>query len=516
MDKEFRMKNLYSVSPKEGGDTIRFAPNEAQKALFSLMKEKKNVIVLKARQLGITTAVTTFLLDETLFNRNTNSLTIAHSSEWAIATFVSKVRFCWDNFPPLLREHLGWNVDTERANQLTFNFGDGSSSTYAVSTSGRSGTFHNVHVTEFAKLCVERPLDAKEVISGAFPAVPMGGRKIIESTAEGEQGLFYQIWHEAVAGKSEFTPLFINWRYDIGQVALAPKEPLESLLGSIQEIAKKHNLSVQEANYYQAKLLMLGNDLSLLKEQYPTTAQEAFIGSGDKYFDMGVIEEYESFAKEGIKKGNFTIFSPKRDGRCYVIGADPSEGVGADHSAAVVWEVDQLKASVVATYASDACPPEDFAYLLKELSDQYGKACVVIERNNHGHAVIAVLRRIADESIIYRDTEMTGVELRESQKFGFHTTSVSKPLVMTAFKTALQERCLLIPSSDLLLEMRLLPRTEAVRTIPLMATTKHFDLLMAAVIGLYGKEFALARRPYGPTEEFQTRRVKEFDPFSAI
>lgn len=518
LSKEWRLSNLYSVSTKQGGKIQKFVPNRAQKTLYDVLLTHPRVILLKSRQLGITTFVTTYFLDDVLFNENINALSIMDKQENAIAAFDGKVRFSWDRFNPQLKKLLGWTVDTERANQLTFGFGEGKgTSSYMVKNSGRSGTFHRVHISEFGKISAERPLDAREIITGTFPAVPTDGKIIIESTAEGEIGDFADTWNNAVAGKNGFYPLFINWRYDDLEIALANEIPVTDLPTEFQDMAEEHQLSLKEVNYIWSKFLLLNRNWTLLRQEYPLTAEEAFQGSGDKLFDMEAITEMEKHVKEGKRSGNTVIYSLPKDGRTYVIGSDVAEGVFKDSSTAVVWEIDGAKTQVVATYASNEIGTTDFAYILRELSKLYNDAILAVERNNLGHAVIAILRRIMDESLLYRESNFTNVIVRENTRFGFQTSAVSKPEILQKIADSVRDFNVYIPSRDLLWEMRLCPKQEMSRTRTDEGVTRHFDLLMGAAIGYHAIPFAIEHAGHQRTElTHQVTQKEDFDPFAGV
>ena len=84
----------------------------------------------------------------------------------------------------------------DSASELLFSHNN---SSIRVATSMRSGTIHRLHVSEFGKICAKYPDKAVEVITGSIPAVPLNGILIIESTAEGQDGEFYNITQRAKA-----------------------------------------------------------------------------------------------------------------------------------------------------------------------------------------------------------------------------------------------------------------------------------------------------------------------------
>lgn len=515
-DKEWRISHLYKITDKDGRK-VTFSPNHAQAEIAKALKANKRLLILKSRQLGATTFVEIFFLDEVLFTMNVHAISLMHAREHAIDAFDRKVRYAWENFDPRLREALGWKVDTERANQLKFDFSEGSSSSYTVSTSGRSGTYRYVHVSEFGTLCAERPQQAKELITGTFPAVPEDGTIIIESTANGETGYFADMWRDAEQGKNGFYPLFLNWRFDVAEIAKATPIPLSGLPVEFHELKKRHNLSDQELSYYYSKFLLLNRDWTLLLQEYPTTPEEAFQGSGEKFFDTKAIDEQLDVAVDGTVAGNAFVYSPPKEGRHYVIGSDPSEGVGSDHSAAVVIEIDGPKPRVVLDFASNTIGAEEFGLYLAEIGRLYNNAFIAVERNSIGAAVIASLRQNYEEDLLFKEADATRTTERSTPKIGFRTTSSSKPRIMTLLNDALKDHGIVIPSKRLLRELRQCPSSELMRT-GLKDVTNHYDLAMATCIGWYAllKEAKELFSSINQTQQVTYQAPRPFDPFSAI
>src|SRR3990167_1315679 len=161
-DPEWRLSHFYKIRDKEG-KLIKFIKNSAQKH-FEEHKHTRNAI-LKSRQLGFTTNEAIGMLDESLFNKNFYSLLIAQDLETAKDIFGNKIELAWNNFP--LKEL--YEVNTDSARMLKFDFGDGTFSSIAVDSSGRSGTFSRVHITEFGLVAKKFPDKAKEIMEGTIP-----------------------------------------------------------------------------------------------------------------------------------------------------------------------------------------------------------------------------------------------------------------------------------------------------------------------------------------------------------
>ena len=272
-NKEWRMSHLYKIRDKDQ-KLITFKLNKAQ-ADFEKNRHTRNLI-LKSRQLGFTTLEAIGTLDDTLFNANTECLFIAHNLDDAKSIFRKKIRFEWENFP---RDLQGlWEVDASNAQELKFSYGDGSFSSIAVDTSGRSGTYNRVHITEFADLSKKYPHKVLDILEGTIPAVPRKGRVDIESTSQGASGEFYDMYMKAYEFGEPVSPMqykahFYNWQWDPLIETMVFKDNLPK---EFMEYQKEFALTDKEITYYHEAWLSLNKNWNSLRKEYPTTVEEAF------------------------------------------------------------------------------------------------------------------------------------------------------------------------------------------------------------------------------------------------
>ena len=273
-DPVWRLSNLYQIVDKKGRK-VPFRPNAAQ--LDFIESCSRRDIVLKARQLGITTLACLIQLDECLFNDNWRCGIIAHDLSSAAEIFETKVKFPYDNLPPEIKAAIPAVQD--RAGALSFANG----SKLMVSLSFRSGTLQRLHVSEFGKICARDPKKADEVITGALPAAESGSITI-ESTAEGQEGAFFDMTQDAIAMmdrgerlspkdyKFHFYPWFDNPEYvmDAGAVDVP-----NSLRVYFEGLAINHGIKLtddQKAWYCKESKILGGK----MKREHPSTAAEAF------------------------------------------------------------------------------------------------------------------------------------------------------------------------------------------------------------------------------------------------
>lgn len=484
LDKEWRMENLYYVTNKQG-QVVRFKMNHAQRFFFR-NRGKRNII-LKSRQLGFTTYEAIDMLDDILFTRSSlNALMFSFDEASQLDIFDNKIMLAWELFP--LKQY--YKVDTKRANKLEVKLKEGVYSAITVRSSGRSGTFQRIHVSEYAKICKKYPDKAFEIKSGTFQAVPTTGRIDIESTAEGEFGdfhdMFWDAWNRVKTGKLpspvDFKAFFFNWRWDIDEIKAIIPIPVEQMEESdkFAEIKKRHKLSDKEITYYYLKWIVSGKDWKTLRQEYPITPEEAFVASGNKLFDADIIATYKR--ENPIRKtGDWVIFEEPKRGHVYGIGADISEGIGKDSSTVVVWDFTLALPRMVARFKSDKIEPDLFAYELKWAGESYNNALVAPERNNMGRATIVKLREIYDN--IYKYTRMDEETNIETEKLGWETNLSTKPKMMYDFKTAVNNKLVHIPDGELLTECRTYDKENLREAHTTEKTTRHWDILIAAAIG---------------------------------
>lgn len=181
---------LYKIMTKgdehQPGSVVPFAPNFAQCAFMRDMHYRN--VILKARQLGFTTLIAILWLDHAMSIGDQRVGIIAHSINDATVIFRDKVLFAYNNMPEGVRKLRPLSKKTE--SELVFAHNN---SAIRVAVSMRSGTYHRLHVSELGKIAAKFPAKANEIVTGSLPAVPATGIAVIESTAEGREGEFYDI-----------------------------------------------------------------------------------------------------------------------------------------------------------------------------------------------------------------------------------------------------------------------------------------------------------------------------------
>lgn len=486
VDREWRLNNLYTVINEEG-EKIRFKMRAAQRKLLHEMHYKN--IILKARQLGFTTFICIFLLDYALFNRNKHIGIVAHTQTDASVIF-RKVKVSWEGFPQEIKDFIG--LDTVGDSKVEYEFTNGS--IMRISTSLRSGTYQAVLVTEFGKICAHFPEKAEEIITGTLPAVPAKGLVFIESTAEGEEGRFYDMVQEAMDLKDQGTALtvkdykfhFYAW-FDnpadvIEGVVLPITAEVEEYLAKVER-EQRVVFSQAQKNWYFTERKMQKDKM---KQEHPASPDEAFLSSGNKLFSVEALEAQAMNVIDPIyTDGAFKIYKKFVKGNVYMLGADVSLGIKRDSSTIVV--IDLMTGETVLTYRSSTVDPVTFAYDIKKAALDYGGCIAAPEANSTGIGTCIVLNQIYPN--VFTQVRDGMLEVQSSSKLGWLTTPGSKPKMMYELSEAFESGDIKILDKGLLAEARKFNKEDSLQASS-ATTTRHFDLLIASAIAWQMKIYA--------------------------
>lgn len=275
----WRINNLYHIVDKEG-NKVPFRMNPEQESLYRNMWYFN--IILKARQLGISTLIGLIFLDRCLFNSNVSAGIIAHTREDSEA-FFKRIKFAYDSLPDEVREIRSSSSDTK--NELSFNNG----SSIRVGMLMRGSTLQYLHISEFGKISAKYPDKATEIITGSLNTLSTGSYAFIESTAEGRSGHFYELCKQAQDLQDSKKPLTkMDWRFHFypwfqhEAYRLNPEGvviPAE-LTGYFNKVEAKTRctLDSEQRAWFCKKLESQGENM---RREFPSTAEEAFESSID-------------------------------------------------------------------------------------------------------------------------------------------------------------------------------------------------------------------------------------------
>lgn len=442
-NKDWRMSHLYKIQTKEK-KLLTYKRKLAQQN-YSIRKSNKNLI-LKARQLGFTTECLLDFLDDTIFTPNTTTAIIAHEKEKVVKLF-EIVKRAYDNIPAEIRA----TASLDNRNEIYFPELD---SKIYVTMDARSGTVHNLHVSEAH--FIPR---AEKMLAGSLEAVPKEGRINLESTGNGVGGYFYEEWEDE---QSEFSKHFYNWLWDPGYFEIATKSldemraeynALSVRYGTIADIYDRFNLTPEQFAWYIAKVR---RHKELVVQEYPTTSLEAFLATGRNVFHMIDLQKHVTKNPIERKWSDVLVWEQPLKGFKYVMGIDPAEGRGGDNSVIEVFNAHTGEQA--AEFASNYISPDRFASLAIDIGTFYNKALAVVEVNNHGHAVIQAMR--PRYSNMYRREIIDRVTKEKHDIIGWLNNGTTKPLLVDNLEESTREKGIEIYSEELIKEMRVFVQTD--------------------------------------------------------
>jgi hypothetical protein len=440
-------------------------PNRAQQE-YSRNATRRN-IVLKARQLGITTYVAARFFIQTITQPGTVTVQVAHDQESAEEIFKIVHRF-WENLP---KEMQHGALLTSRANirQIVFPRLD---SEYRVATAadanaGRGMTIHNLHCSEVARW----PRDVEETLASLRSAVPESGEIVLESTPNGAGGIFYEEWQRA--GETGYARHFFPWwygrEYQIEPKGAAAEPPTEEE----EQLIRQAGLLPAQIAWRRTKRAQLRG---LATQEFAEDPASCFRASGECVFDLEAVDcalERCGAPVESRDNQRLLVWLPAQDGKQYFIGVDPAGGGSdGDYSCAVVIE---RGTGLQCAELHGHFPPRELAVRLIELGKSYNDGLLVVERNNHGHAVLAHLRMEGCMNVF-----------RDGEHDGWLTSAVSRPAMIENLAAVLVMEPTMFHSSRLLNECRTFVRHPDGSCSA--AGGSHDDCVMAMAIALAARQ----------------------------
>ena len=434
--------------------------NAAQRE-FERRRGRRN-IVLKARQMGMTTWAAARFFLRTITQPGTLTLEVAHSQESAEEIFRIVHRFVnW--LPEEVREGP---LKTSQSNVRQIVFPEIDAQYRVVSAgdrnAGRGLTVQNLHCSELARW----PGDPAETLAGLQAGMTPGAELILESTPDGVGGCFHEEWQKA--GETGMVRHFFPWWLEPRYRAEAVDEA--GLTEEERDLMARHELDAEQIGYRRR---IRANFRGLARQEYAEDEQSCFLASGESVFELGAIEARLLEAPEPTERrrnGEVEIWLPPLPGREYLVAVDPAGGGSeGDYSAA---EVLDLETGMQCAEFAGHVGGLELARLVTELAAEYNGAWVVVERNNHGSGVLALLETACGCGRIYR----------QNGQAGWLTTSVSRPAVLGQLGAALVEHSERFKSRRLLAECRSFVRLPNGGSGARAGT--HDDRVMAMAVGL--------------------------------
>ena len=459
-DFAFYAPNALKIRTKDG-EIVPFRMNKAQAILHQMVEDQKartgfvRAIILKARQMGSSTYVGGRQYSGASQASGQRALVVTHHADSTRALF-DMTKLYHDECPEILKP------ETKYSSRKELQFSKLRSG-YVVATAGGDGiargeTFTRAHLSEMAFWPKSTAAANYNGLMQAISKSP-GTEVFIESTANGMSGLFYDQWKAAVAGKTDFIPVFLPWFIQDEYRETVPSD-FERTPSEIKLVAQ-FGLDDEQLCFRRKKIADHG--IPFWQQEYPSTADEAFMTSGRPVFNAervtALLEAKRvPLAKMGME-GNGFVKDPHGELLCYLphdpketyyIGADVGAGVQRDWSVAQVFDSQRRQAGVYRAQVD----PDAFGTVLWRLGKFYNNAQIICERNNHGILTNRVLHKDHEYQHVYTETIFDKITDTETTTVGFFTSEKSKPLVIDKLRARVRLREIEIYDEDTINEMR--------------------------------------------------------------
>ena len=458
-DPVYFLKKYVYIQTSEG--RMLFNPFVFQDKLLFLLNKYDRTVILKSRQLGITTLCAAYSLWLMLFQKDQSILALAPTQEKA-RNIVDKVRFAYAELPSWLK------VAAQEDNKLSLILTNGSKIKAASGASESSrGYTANVLILDEAAF-IE---NADELWGSAQQTLATGGRAIVLSTPNGMDKWFYQLWTASENQDNNFIPIKLPWH-------VHPNRNLKWREDQDKELGKK--MAAQECDCN-------------------------FLNSGDIYFDSEDIQYYTDNILDPIKtegpKDDIWIWEFPVDQRSYMVVVDTAKGDGSDSSGIQI--IDIYSGTQVAEYKGDA-DTKMLSKMAVSLSIKYNSALLVVENTGLGHATMSDVLELGYNNIYYSpkgDTLNVSQYVTQFYEYdtsrmtpGFTTSTKTRPEVLLAMKSYVRDHSIRINSRRTVNEMSTFVWKNGK---PQAQTGFHDDLVMPYAIGLFLRDSAIQYRSQG-------------------
>ena len=425
-------EKLLKVRDREGVERPLRA-NRVQKE-FERRRGQRN-IVLKARQMGVSTWIAARFFLKTITARGVMTVQVAHTKEAAESIFRMAQRF-WECLPEKLREGP---LRRSRANSGQMRFSELDSEFRVMSAgdvgAGRGLTMQNLHCSELSRW----PGHAGETLAGMRAALAPGGELVMESTPNGAYGCFYEEWGQAIPDSGNgVVRHFFPWWLEEAYVSSA----VTDFTSDEEILAQTHGLTAGQIGFRRS---LEASYRGLRVQEFAEDAETCFKATGDCCFEVSAIEARLAELGEPMKterNGALQVWLPAFPDKRYLVVLDTAGGgPDGDFSAA---QVIDMESGMQCAELQQRLKPRDLATEAVKLARRYNDAIIAVERNNHGHAVLAFLNTVEHYANVY---EQGGEQ-------GWLTSAGSKPLMVSRLGALLVESPKMFSSRRLLGECR--------------------------------------------------------------
>ena len=449
----FMKKYCFIQHPQRG--RIQFNLYPFQTKTLRLLRDNPYSIILKSRQLGISTLSAGYSLWMMLFHKDKNILCIATKQETA-RNMVTKVKFMYENLPSWLK------IESDENNKLSLRLKNGSQikATSASSDAGRSEAVSLLIVDEAAFID-----NIGEIWASAQQTLATGGGAIVLSTPYGTGNWFHKTWVNAEEQTNQFLPIKLPW-WVHPERDQTWRDAQDGLLGDPR-------LAAQECDC-----------------DFSTSGDVVFYSEWIEFINETTIQD--PVERRGVDR-NLWVWEYADYSKEYMIVADVARGDGKDFSACHVIDIETN--TQVAEYKGQL-PPKEFGYFLVGLATEFNNAMLVVENANIGWATLDAIQERGYKNLYQspKSDQLTAqsylrvYEGNSEMTPGFTMSMKTRPLCINKFREFVGDRSVVIRSKRLLEEMKVFiwrnGRPEA-------QTGYNDDLVMSFGIGMFLRDTSL-------------------------
>jgi hypothetical protein len=449
----FMRKYCFIQHPTRG--RIQFNLYQFQSKVLNLWANNSYNIVLKSRQLGISTLAAGYSLWLMLFHRDKNVLCIATKTDTA-KNMVTKVKFMFDNLPAWLK-----GPKPLEDNKLSLKLHNGSQ-IKAVSSTGDSSRSEAVSLLVIDEAAFIE--NAEEIWASSQQTLATGGGAIVLSTPYGTGNFFHKTWIRAESGENTFLPIKLPW-------FVHPER--DQAWRDKQDVELGPKMAAQECDCN-------------------------FETSGDTVFRSDFIEFYEkTYVKDPVERRgvdkNLWIWEPVDYSKSYMVVADVARGDGKDYSAFHIFDIET---NVQVGEYKGQIGTTEFGHLLVGISAEYNNALLVVENANIGWATIQTIIDRGYPNLYHSQKTETLTAESYLAKYdnpnnlvpGFTNSLRTRPMVVSKMEEYVRDKSVTIQSKRTIEEMKTFiwknGRPEA-------QNGYNDDLVMSCGIGLYVRDTSL-------------------------
>ena len=442
---QYFIDNYAKITHPQKG-LVPFHTYDFQKDLLQDFKDHRFNVILKARQLGISTITAAYVVWLMLFHREKNVLVIATKFGTA-ANLVKKVKSILKSLPEWVRI-----AEVSIDNRTSFELSNGSQ-IKASSTSGDAGRSEALSLLVIDEAAHVEGL--QDLWMGLYPTLSTGGRCIALSTPNGVGNWFHKIYTESEQGNNDFHPTKLMWD-------VHPDRDQEWFEKETKNMSTREIAQELECNF--------------------NMSGETVFHPDDLKYIYGCIEDPRY--KTGFDR-NLWIWEEYSSGSEYFITADVARGDGKDNSVFLVYNTSSME--VVAEYQGK-CTPDVFSRTLRDAGMEYGECMIVVENNSVGFSVLDKLIDMAYPNVYHsiksthEYVEQYQAEQRSNAVPGFTTSNKTRPLIIAKMEEFVRNKLIKTRSIRLFNEMKTFiwnhGRPQAMRSY-------NDDLIMACAIGCW-------------------------------